>query len=103
MFAPTPRCRTLASATDGQSAGSSSSNRAAWSVCEPECFAVEDMNYLCAERWESEARKFFRIITFGHRQEMIDHKSQAGMSPAVQLTDPDESEQGRVSLWPDLL
>jgi len=70
---------------------------------DPECFAVEDMNYLSTERREAEARKFFRIITFGYCREMIERKSEAAVCPAVQLTDAGESEQVEPPCSSDLL
>jgi hypothetical protein len=60
---------------------------------DPESFAVEDMHDLCPERWEPEARNFFRIVTFRDCRQMIEDQREAGMSPAVQLTHSDDSEQ----------
>lgn len=67
----------------------------------PEGFTVEDMKDLCTKRWKPKARKLFRIIPFGNRREMIEHKSEAGMSPAMQLTDADESEQEKPPYGPN--
>ena len=70
---------------------------------DPESFAVKDMHHLCAKRWETEAWKFFHVLLFGERREVIEHKSEAGIRPAMQLADSDESEQEQPPFGSDSL
>ena len=70
---------------------------------DPESFAVKDMNDLRAKRWEPEAWKFFHILFFGNRREVIEQKSEAGIRPAMQLADSGESEQEQPPFGSDSL
>jgi len=65
---------------------------------DPKSFAVEEMKHLCTYAGKAEAGNFFRIVAGGDCGQVIEQKSEARVSPAVEFANTGEGEQDKSPL-----
>src|ERR1700677_2530047 len=58
----------------------------------PEQLAVEDMNNLLAEIGEAKTREFLAVSSRGEGGQVVEHKSDTGVRPAVKFANAGEGE-----------